>query len=115
MIHPAAARIAMLANCRRHLAEGGKIWVTFLVDYVDPRDDAPAPRPGGFARRVNPDHAPGDLWLHNEAVHVYPRTTSLLAEIAAAGLGAERVFRDQRAYDRRSQVRGYATLGECGR
>jgi len=115
MIHPAAARVAMLANCRRHLAPGGKIWVTFLVDYVDPRDDAPAPRPGGFAKRVNPDHDVGDLWLHNEAVHVYPRTASLLAEIAAAGLGVERMFRDQRAYDRRSHVRGYATLGEGGR
>lgn len=112
MVHPASERIAMLAACRRHLAPGGKIWVTFLGDYADPREPKRTPKTGGFARRVNPDHDVGDLWMHNEAVHVYPTTEALLGEFEAAGLGAERVFRDQRAYDRRAHIRGYATLGE---
>jgi hypothetical protein len=88
MVHPASERIAMLAACRRHLAPGGKIWVTFLGDYADPREPKRTPKTGGFARRVNPDHDVGDLWMRNEAVHVYPTTQALLGEFEAAGLRA---------------------------
>ena len=92
---------------REHLSPGGQVLVTFLSAYRG-ADQAPPAR-GGFWQAVNPDHEPGDLYLVNEAVHVYPSSEDLCAEAREAGLEVVAVHRDQRAYDRADgRVRGYA-------
>lgn len=110
MLLPGARRQAMLEAARRHLAPGGRVLVTFLSDYVPP-GSGPPPRAASVWTRINPDHEEGDLFLINEAVHVFPHASRLRAEARAAGFAVEHLFRDQRAYDRASrQVRGYAVL-----
>ena len=84
--------------------------VTFLSAYLWPGEERPA-RGKHVLEALNPEHERGDLYLLNEAVHVYPHADELVAEAREAGLEARDVFRDQRAYDRASgQVRGYAVL-----
>lgn len=110
MVLPRARRLAVLERAREHLAPGGRVLVTFLSAYLPP--DGPPPAPGrGLWEAVNPEHEAGDLYLLNEAVHVYSRGADLAAEARAAGLAVEALFRDQRAYDRAvGRVRGYALL-----
>lgn len=110
MIYPSSRRVALLRRCAAHLAPQGEIYVTFLCEYVAPGSSPSRPRASGLAQRINPDHEPGDLWLQNEAIHVYPSLEHVLAEGAAAGLIAKTVFKDQRAYDRRQHVKGYVTF-----
>lgn len=110
MLLPRARRVRMLACCRRHLVPGGRVFVTFLAAYrrAD-ADDSPSGKP--FLAAMNPEHEPGDLYLLNEAIHVFPRDEDVAAEAAQAGLTTVEIFRDQRAYDRPAgQVRGYAVL-----
>ncbi len=110
MIYPSARRTALLQQCAKHLAPNGRVMVTFLCEYAPPGSAPHRPRVSGIAQRINPDHEPGDLWLHNEAVHVYPSVEHVLDEGQAAGLEPEVVFKDQRAYDRRQHVKGYVTF-----
>lgn len=110
MLLPRARRIALLRCAAAHLADGGRIYVTFLSDYV-PRGAPPPPRVRGLGSAINPDHEHGDLWLRNEAVHVFPHGGDLAREAHEAGLSCVALFRDQRAYDRETrQVRGFAVL-----
>lgn len=110
MLLPRARRVAMLRASFRHLEPGGRVLLTFLSDYAKPQ----APPPSElrtFWSSVNPDHEEGDLYLLNEAVHIFPHADRLAAEAREAGFEIETVFRDQRAYDRsKRQVRGYAIL-----
>ncbi|HLU40148.1 MAG TPA: hypothetical protein VK081_12250, partial [Planctomycetota bacterium] len=62
MLLPRARRIALLRCAAAHLADGGRIYVTFLSDYV-PRGAPPPPRVRGLGSAINPDHEHGDLWL----------------------------------------------------
>ncbi len=110
MVLPRERRVRMLAAARRHLRPGGSVLVTFLSAYVHPHEE---PAPGGkhVLEAMNPDHERGDLYLLNEAVHVFPRGEDVAEEAAEAGLETVDLFRDQRAYDRPAgQVRGYAVL-----
>lgn len=110
MLLPSARREALLRCARAHLAADGRIYLTFLSDYVRP--GAPPPlRVPTLAQAIVADHEEGDLWLQNETVHVFPHPDDLVAEARRAGLLVETMFRDQRAYDRAArQVRGYALL-----
>lgn len=110
MLLPSARREALLRCARAHLATGGRVYLTFLSDYVSP--GAPPPlRVPTLAQAIVADHEEGDLWLQNETVHVFPHPDDLVAEARRAGLTVETMFRDQRAYDRATrQVRGYALL-----
>jgi len=110
MLLPRARRVAMLRAASAHLAPGGRVFVTFLSAYLWPGEERPA---GGkhLLEALNPEHERGDLYLLNEAVHVYPHADELVGEAREAGLEALDVFRDQRTYDRAAgQVRGYAVL-----
>ncbi|MSR63736.1 MAG: methyltransferase domain-containing protein [Planctomycetes bacterium] len=110
MLLPRARRVAMLRAARAHLRPGGSVLVTFLSAYLWPGEERAA-RGKHVLEALNPEHERGDLYLLNEAVHVYPHADELLAEAREAGLEAQDVYRDQRAYDRASgQVRGYAVL-----
>jgi 2-polyprenyl-3-methyl-5-hydroxy-6-metoxy-1,4-benzoquinol methylase len=110
MVQPRARRIAMLAACARHLRPDGRVFLTFLSAYVAP-GVLPMPRGKRFLEAMNPDHQHGDIYLVNEAVHIFPRAGDIANEARVAGLETLDVFRDQRAYDRASgQVRGYAVL-----
>jgi hypothetical protein len=71
----------------------------------------PPPEVKGVGRAIDPDYQAGDLWLRNEAVHIFPHSEHVRAEAAEAGLRVTHLFRDQRAYDRATrQVRGYVVL-----
>jgi len=110
MLLPRARRVALLACARAHLVPGGRVLVTFLAAYRWP---GAGPEPGGkhLLEALNPEHERGDLYLRNEAVHVFPRDEDVAEEARAAGLETRELFRDQRAYDRPAgQVRGYAVL-----
>ncbi len=110
MLLPGARRVALLRCAAAHLAPGGRIYLTFLSDYAAP-GTLPPLRVPDLKTAIGPDHEPGDLWLQNEAVHVFPHQADLVAEVHRAGLTVETLFRDQRAYDRATrQVRGYAVL-----
>ena len=110
MVLPRANRVRMLAAARGQLRPGGRVLLTFLSAYVD----AGAPPPSasrGFWSAVNPEHQLGDLFLLNEAVHVFPRAQDLVGEATEARLEVEELYRDQRAYDRdNGKVRGYVVL-----
>ena len=117
MVLPRARRVALLARAREHLAPGGRVLVTFLSAYVPPAAGGPAPPApnAGPWSALNPEHEPGDTYLLNETVHVYPRGADLAGEARAAGLEVEALHRDQRAYDRAAgRVRGYAVLRVAG-
>ncbi len=110
MVLPRQRRVALLENCKRHLAPGGRVLLTFLSAYRSPLDP-PAPRAHGFWEAANPEHQAGDLFLLNEAIHVFPSGEHLAEEARAAGLEIEVLHRDQRAYDRsEGRVRGFAIL-----
>ncbi len=110
MILPRRERVMLLENCKQHLAPGGRVLLTFLSAYRSPLD-APAPRAGGFWEAAYPEHEAGDLFLLNEAIHVFPSGEHLAEEARAAGFEVAALHRDQRAYDRsEGRVRGYAIL-----
>ncbi len=110
MVLPRARRVALLRCAATHLAAGGKVYLTFLSDYVSP-GAPPPPRVKTLGSAIDDDHEDGDLWLRNEAVHIFPDSERLRREAEAAGLAVVTLFRDQRAYDRATrQVRGYAIL-----
>jgi SAM-dependent methyltransferase len=116
MLLPSTRRIGLLRCAREHLAAAGRVFVTFLSDYAPP-GRSPPPATPSFWRAVNEDHERGDMFLRNEAVHVFPHGERIAAEARAAGLEVLEIFRDQRAYDRETrQVRGYAvmTVPSCG-
>jgi SAM-dependent methyltransferase len=114
MVLPRARRVALLARSNEHLAPGGRVLVTFLSAYRSP-GEPPPPRARTFWQAVNPEHEPGDLFLLNESVHVFPIADDLVSEAREAGLEVEHLFRDQRAYDRaEGRVRGYAILRRPG-
>lgn len=114
MVLPRGRRVRMLATSRRHLQPGGRVMLTFLSTYLRPGEE-PAPPGKHFLEALNRDHERGDLYLLNEAVHIFPRGEDIAAEAAEAGLETVEIFRDQRAYDRASgQVRGYAVLRRPG-
>lgn len=110
MLLPRARRVAMLRASAAQLVPGGRVLVTFLAAYRWPGDE---PGPGKHVlEALNPAHERGDLYLLNEAIHVFPREEDIAEEAREAGLETLELFRDQRAYDRPSgQVRGYAVLG----
>jgi len=111
MVLPRARRVALLSASRARLVPGGRVLLTFLSAYLAP-EDAGEPAPArGFWSAITPDHEPGDLYLLNEAVHVFPRGEDVSEEARAAGLEVLELWRDQRAYDRADgKVRGYAIL-----
>jgi SAM-dependent methyltransferase len=114
MVLPRARRVRMLAACARHLRPGGRVLVTFLSAYVPP-GAPPAARGKRFLETVNPDHELGDIYLVNEAVHIFPQADDVAEEARLAGLETVDLFRDQRAYDRASgHVRGFAVLCRPG-
>lgn len=114
MVLPRERRVRMLDGARRLLAPGGRVYVTFLSDYVPP-GSAPPPRRASVLSAINPAHEPGDLFLLNEAVHIHPHPDLLAAEARDAGLAVVALWRDQRAYDRaRGQVRGFVVLAAAG-
>ncbi len=110
MLLPRSRRVDLLRAALKHLAPGGRVLLTFLSDYAKPgRPETPEVRT--FWSAVNPDHQEGDLYLLNEAVHIFPHVSRLLTEAREAGFEIETVFRDQRAYDKaKRQVRGYTIL-----
>jgi ubiquinone/menaquinone biosynthesis C-methylase UbiE len=110
MVLPSERRVRMLRSAHRQLRPNGTVLVTFLSSYVLPGAEVDA---GGkhLLESLNRDHERGDLYLLNEAIHVFPRGEDLIEEAREAGLACVDLFRDQRAYDRSSgQVRGYAVL-----
>jgi SAM-dependent methyltransferase len=110
MILPRVRRVRMLAACARHLGPGGRVLATFLSAYVPP-GELPAPRGKRLLETLNPEHELGDVYLVNEAVHIFPQADDVAEEARLAGLEPVDVFRDQRAYDRASgHVRGFAVL-----
>lgn len=110
MCLPRARRVRMLRCAREHLRPGGRVLVTFLSAYRWP-GEGPAPAGKHFLEALNPEHERGDLYLLNEAIHVFPRDEEVSAEASEAQLETLDLFRDQRAYDRPAgQVRGYAVL-----
>jgi hypothetical protein len=110
MLLPSARRVALLGCATAHLAPAGRVYVTFLSDYAAPGTPLPLRVPT-LGTAINPEHDAGDLWLLNEAVHVFPHADDVLAEARRAGLVVDACFRDQRAYDRPAgQVRCYAVL-----
>jgi hypothetical protein len=113
MLLPSARREALLRCAAAHLEAAGRVYLTFLSDYVPP--GAPRPlRVPTLGASIVADHEAGDLWLQNETVHVFPHPDDLVAEVRRAGLSVETLFRDQRAYDRATrQVRGYALLAQA--
>lgn len=92
---PRPWRVSLLQSCKRHLAPGGRVFVTFLSAY-HPRGD-PSPH-RGLLEAINPDHEDGDLMLEGEVVHVFRRLDELFGEVQEAGLEVETVTRDQRAH-----------------
>lgn len=111
MLLPRSRRVAMLRQAFRHLHPGGRVLVTFLSDYCTPGRPAPPRQASGVWSAVNPEHEEGDLYLWNEAVHIFPHSEQIEAEARSAGFTVDTLFRDQRAYDRSArQVRGYAIL-----
>jgi SAM-dependent methyltransferase len=109
MLLPRARRVAMLRACRAHLVPGGRVLVTFLAAYRWPGEEPAAGK--HVLEALNPEHERGDLYLLNEAIHVFPRDEDVAEEGDEAGLETVELFRDQRAYDRPAgQVRGYAVL-----
>lgn len=117
MILPSHRRIEVLKNSIRHLNANGRILLTFLSAYHPPAADPPIHKPS-WLKAINPDHEDGDLYLINEAVHIFPHTRDLCSEANQAGLAVQELYRDQRAYDRiKNQVRGYVILAldeACG-
>ena len=110
MILPRDRRVLMLATCARHLRPGGRVLLTFLSAYASP-GEGPRSRSTHLLGALNPEHEQGDLYLLNEAVHIFPSGDDVVEEAAAAGLETEDLVRDQRTCDRRSgQVRGFAIL-----
>lgn len=110
MVLPRSRRVSMLASARDHLEPGGHVVLTFLSAYEDPKSPPPA-RARGFWEAANRDHEAGDLYLLNEAVHLFRGAAEVEAEATEAGLEVVAVHRDQRAYDRdHGQVKGYAVL-----
>jgi SAM-dependent methyltransferase len=110
MLLPRSRRVDLLKSGYRHLEPGGRLLVTFLSDYVRP-DSAPPVEKGSVWSSINPSHQEGDLYLINEAVHIFPHPDRFEAEAREAGFQIDSLFRDQRAYDRATrQVRGYAVL-----
>jgi SAM-dependent methyltransferase len=110
MVLPRRRRVGMLACAREHLDPRGKVFLTFLSDYV-PAGRRDGPERGGFLRAIHDEHQEGDLYLVNEAVHIFPHQDRLAREAREAGFAIETLFRDQRTYDRTTrQVRGYAVL-----
>jgi len=110
MVLPGARRVALLRCAAAHLEPGGRVYVTFLSDYVPPGSLRPVRVPT-LATAIEPEHEAGDLWLQNETVHVFAHPDDVVTEACAAGLTVAALFRDQRAYDRQTrQVRGYAVL-----
>lgn len=111
MVLPRQRRIAMLAGAAACLEPSGQILGTFLSDYVPPGVGPNAPPREALHRAINPDHEPGDRFLLNETVHIYPHPEHLALEARAAGLEVVEIHRDQRAYDKtRGQVRGFAVF-----
>jgi SAM-dependent methyltransferase len=114
MVLPRARRVQMLAASARHLGPGGRVLVTFLSAYVPP-GELPVPRGKRFLETLSPDHELGDVYLVNEAVHIFPQAADVAEEARLAGLETLDLFRDQRAYDRASgHVRGFAVLCRPG-
>lgn len=110
MLLPRSRRVDLLRASYRHLEPGGQLMLTFLSDYVPP-GSAPSPEVRGVWNGINPTHQEGDLYLFNEAIHVFPHPDRFETEAREAGFEVEELFRDQRAYDRATrQVRGYAVL-----
>ncbi len=110
MLLPRARRVRMLRSAREHLRPGGRVLVTFLSAYQWP-GTSPPPSGKHVLEALNPEHQRGDLYLLNEAIHVFPRDEDVSAEARAAQLETLDLARDQRAYDRPAgQVRGYAVL-----
>jgi 2-polyprenyl-3-methyl-5-hydroxy-6-metoxy-1,4-benzoquinol methylase len=114
MVLPRVRRVRMLAACARHSGPGSRVLVTFLSAYVPP-GEPPVPRAKRFLETLNPDHELGDIYLVNEAVHIFPQADDVAEEARLAGLETLDLFRDQRAYDRASgHVRGFAVLCRPG-
>lgn len=110
MLLPSARRVHMLRSARAHLRPGGRVLVTFLSAYQWPGEGPPPPGKH-VLEALNPEHERGDLYMLNEAIHVFPADEDVSAEARAAELETLDLFRDQRAYDRPAgQVRGYAVL-----
>ena len=121
MCLPRARRVRMLRSAREHLGPGGRVLVTFLSAYQWPGESPP---PAGKhvlepvlrvlglgLEALNPEHERGDLYLLNEAIHVFPRDEDVSAEASEAQFETLELFRDQRTYDRPAgQVRGFAVL-----
>jgi SAM-dependent methyltransferase len=110
MCLPRARRVRMLRSAREHLGPGGRVLVTFLSAYQWP-GEGPPPAGKHVLEALNPEHERGDLYLLNEAIHVFPRDEDVSAEASEARFETLELFRDQRAYDRPAgQVRGFAVL-----
>jgi SAM-dependent methyltransferase len=110
MLLTRSRRVDLLRSGYRHLEPGGRLLVTFLSDYVPPNSTPPVEK-GSVWSSINPSHQEGDLYLINEAVHIFPHPDRFEAEAREAGFKIDSLFRDQRAYDRATrQVRGYAVL-----
>jgi SAM-dependent methyltransferase len=110
MLLPRARRVRLLESCRAHLKPDGRVLLTFLAAYHWPGDNVRAPGKH-WLEAMNPDHERGDLYLLNEAIHVFPWDEDVAEEGKLAGLATVELYRDQRAYDRPlGQVRGYAVL-----